>query len=577
MVEYGRLGERQRRLQVPWLELFSALLLFVAFLWGLFELVNYSNTKDSLQTDLTIAGIPVGGMAENEAQTRLESIYMGQPVQLYYEGSTIMLDPQVVGFRINSDAMLAEARAQNSREKNFWAGFWNYLWRRPVAAVSVPLDAEYSESDLRLYLEDLAARYDAAPGGAGLDMATLTFRSGIAGRQLDLDGAMELIVPALFDPLPENRRVLLPTEEVSAGQQDESALQQAILDLMQQRGFDYNGELTKAAVYVLNLDTGEEVTLQADMAYSGVSTIKIPIMINLFRSKLTMDIDSAYLLTQSILCSNNSSSNLLMQITGVGNDVNSMLGDGLRQVSCTAQELGAEHTYISAPLDVGDQGPRGEWPVCRPETPAPASIADDPWSQTTPADMGLLLTHIYDCANYGSGLLTVYPYDFTQTECTQMIEVMSGNRIDRLMELGIPLGTRIAHKNGWGPQTSGDAGIVYSPGATYIFVMYTWEADTDNNGVPTLASWELIEEASRLVYNYFNPAAPMFERRDPILPTTAIDCVTVDPTHPEYVDLNNINANRIDENGNPVSGACYGGHGHCRPFDNWGAGQTAEQ
>ena len=201
MVEYGRLGERQRRLQVPWLELFSALLLFVAFLWGLFELVNNSNAKDSLQTDLTIAGIPVGGMAENEAQTRLESIYMGQPVQLYYEGSTIMLDPQVVGFRINSDAMLAEARAQNSREKNFWAGFWNYLWRRPVAAVSVPLDAEYSESDLRLYLEDLAARYDAAPGGAGLDMATLTFRSGIAGRQLDLDGAMELIVPALFAPV----------------------------------------------------------------------------------------------------------------------------------------------------------------------------------------------------------------------------------------------------------------------------------------------------------------------------------------------------------------------------------------
>jgi hypothetical protein len=194
--------------------------------------------------------------------------------------------------------------------------------------------------------------------------------------------------------------------------------------------------------------------------------------------------------------------------------------------------------------------------------------------------MGTLLTEMYDCANNNSGLLSVYPDDITPTECKEMLEVLSGNRIDRLMELGVPLGTRVAHKNGWGPETSGDAGIVFSPATDYVFVMYTFELDKDGNNLPTLASWELIEEVSRLTYNYFNPSTAMYERRQPLNDYGAIQCVTVNPQHPEYVDLNNINANRVDENRDPLPDACYGGQIHynassgtCLPWDNWGRDQ----
>ncbi len=152
---------------------------------------------------------------------------------------------------------------------------------------------------------------------------------------------------------------------------------------------------------------------------------------------------------------------------------------------------------------------------------------------------------------------------------------MSGNRIDRLIELGVPPGTRVAHKNGWWFETSADAGIVFSPGGDYVLVVYTWERDTDGNNLPTIASWELIEEISRLVYNAFNPDAALLQPRQPIHPLTAIHCVTV--LSPERVDLNDINKNRLDENGNPLPTACYGGRaeynpatGECMPFDNWG-------
>jgi beta-lactamase class A len=352
-----------------------------------------------------------------------------------------------------------------------------------------------------------------------------------------------------------------------------ATLRSAILDLMANMGFNYDGPETLASVYIMDLATGEEIGILADVPHSARSVIKIPIMVNLFREKLVLDPETAYLLTESILCSNNSASNFLMQIAGTAPDridFETQLRDGLRQVSCTSQALGAQHTYISAPLFVADRAYEFEAAVCRPETPGNTAYSTnpDPFAQTTAQDMGLLLTEIYDCANYASGLMALYPQDITQQECQQMIEVMSGNRIDRLLELGLPPGTPIAHKNGWGVETSADAGIVFSPGGDYVISVFTWELDTDGNNLPTLASWELIEEISRLTYNYFNPAAPLTERRAPLNPFGAIDCVTV--ASPELVNLNDIDANRLNEDGEPLPTACYGGAGDCRPFDNWG-------
>jgi hypothetical protein len=60
MMDYGRLGERQRRLTLPVLEIFSAILLLVAVVLIMLELVQYSLQKDELPTDLTIAGVAVG-------------------------------------------------------------------------------------------------------------------------------------------------------------------------------------------------------------------------------------------------------------------------------------------------------------------------------------------------------------------------------------------------------------------------------------------------------------------------------------------------------------------------------------
>jgi beta-lactamase class A len=559
---YGSLRERQHGLQLPVLEILSALLLLGGIVLGMIELVRYSSVKDALPTDLTCRHS--GGRMDGTRPGAPRPIYMNQPITLY------CLQPDPVIRAVSGFASTATRcwprRARTA--KRLLGGFLNY-WDPPVAAVS-PLNADYVPSDLRLFLASVAERYDEPDRGPPGSLGTLTS----CGHGSDIAQAAALIDQALYD-LDVHRQVVLPLVTAEPARQDGPRPVRPGIDA--EPGPLITGRRRQQAC-ISNLNTGQELSIQGDMAFSAMSTIKIPIMINVFRSKLTMDQDTAYLLTESLLCSNNASSNLLMQSVGLGGDANAMLGDGLNQVSCTTQALGADHTYISAPLWVGAEGPRGEWPVCRPDPAAAASVADDPYSQTTPEDMGTLLAEIYDCANHDSGLRAIYPDDITQTECQQMLNLLSSNHIDRLLELGVPPGTHIAHKNGWGPPgTSGDAGIVFSPGADYIVVMYTWEADTDGNGLPTIASWELIEEVSRLVWNYFNPDAALYQRREPILPYTAINCVTVSPEHPEWVDLNDVNAHRVDDSGVPLPEACYGGATHynsstgtCLPWDDWG-------
>jgi hypothetical protein len=116
-------------------------------------------------------------------------------------------------------------------------------------------------------------------------------------------------------------------------------------------------------------------------------------------------------------------------------------------------------------------------------------------------------------------------------------------------------GTRLA-QNGWAQNQPRRHRVLV--GRDYVFVMATCRRDTDANNLPTLAH-EMIEEVSRLTWNYFNADQPLLQRREPISPYGAVECISFNPENPELVDLNNIDANRIDAEGNPLPTACYGG------------------
>jgi hypothetical protein len=150
---------------------------------------------------------------------------------------------------------------------------------------------------------------------------------------------------------------------------------------------------------------------------------------------------------------------------------------------------------------------------------------------------------VYDCAMYGSGLISAYPNgEFTQQECRQMLNIMSANDLGRLLQGGIPEGIPIAHKNGWLDNVHGDAGIVFSPnGRHYVISVFVWE---EGNFFSFERAWPLIEGISRATWNYFNPEQPMISTRTN-LPEQARGCDAFSPPYGE-VNLDDINAWRAD-------------------------------
>lgn len=533
--------KKKTRHRLPILALLSALSLLLALGLFLFELLNFTQRAERLAPEITVANVSVGGLSAEEAVARWEQAY-AEPIILYYDNAPIVLDPAEVGFRLNSEPMFAAARSAIEDGANFWARFVNYLvGRQATSGIDVPLDADYQVSALRGYLENLARRYDREPGTVSYDLQTLTFRTGTEGLVLDVEAAIPLVDAALHDP--HNRRVVLPLAESAGSGANINALRDLIIDYLDSEGFIYDGQTTVASVFILDLQTGEEVNILSDVAVSAASTIKVAILIDYFRSLLfAPSQDEAWLMANSLLCSNNSSSNLMMQIIGERNTGRQDIYAGIASVTNTAQFLGARNTYITAPLYLGVPGQQlGSIPA-PPTSPNPNFNANpDIFNQTTTEDLGTLFNMIYDCAEYGSGLMTAFPDgEFTRQECRQMIELMSANDLERLLQAGIPPEVRISHKNGWLDDVHGDAGIVYAPnGRNYIIAVYLWEQGDFFNYD---RAWPLIEGISRAAWNYFVPEQPLIEPRAN-LPVTAQECEgNFLPPSPDAVNLDNINA-----------------------------------
>mgnify|MGYP001481605622 FL=1 len=530
------MASRRKKRRPFFLRLWVISVAFLIASSGLFtyELLAFSQSASRLAPNLVVGDIDVSNLTPTEARVLWERAY-AQPIILYYGDSPIVLDPSAVGFRPNVQTMLASAQNINTALGSFWERFLQYLTlQETTQPVNIPLSADFQRGLLEQFLRDISSRYDRPPGEPGFDVATLTTFDGQEGFALDIPQAMQLVESALRSPV--NRTVILPIGGASSNKPTLKTLQSLIISYFDSQGFIYDGVSTIGSVFVMDLRTGEEINLLGDVAFTAASTVKLPIMLNYFRYQNNEPTqEEAWLLAQSLLCSRNSSSNLLMEITGGGNVFN-----GVAQVTDTAQSSGGRNTFLSARLVEGVAGEQLGSISVPPTSPNIGyDTKPDPYNQTTTEDMGSLLSMVYDCANYGSGLITAFPNgEFTQNECRQMLELMSANDLERLLQGGIPQDVRISHKNGWLGGTVGDAGIIYPPnGRNYIIAVFLWE-DTEFQDFTRL--WPLLEDVSRAVWNYFSPETAILDRRQ--LPPTAQDCENNYLPPFGQVNLNDINA-----------------------------------
>jgi hypothetical protein len=465
-------------------------------------LIAFSRSRATYPSNMQIAGVPVGGLNREQAGQRLLEAFI-VAVEIHYNDAVIHLDPAVINFELNLESMLATADYTRVGGQ-FWNEFWDYLWATPNEAALIPLDASYSEQLLRAYLaNDVSDRYDKPATPSQPLPYPPYFQPGTPGTSIDVDQAIAQIENALFSPT--SRVVTLNLQTSAPPRPSFGNLEVVLKRLLDAAEFD-----GIAAVYLMDMQTSQEIHFiynngveyptEPDLAFSASSIIKIPIMISAY-TRLGDDPhpEALNLMNLMIEESGNDPADWLME-----QFIDEASGPLL--VTDDIQALGLENTFLAGFFRPGS-------PLLRAyDTPAQSrtDLFTDPdsYNQSTVSDIGMLLTDLYQCAEYGGGaLLAVFPDKITSQECQDMIDLMTLNALPILIRSGAPDGTRIAQKFGWVSDiyndnaitTIGDAGIVYTPSGDYVLVIYFSH--------PVQLVWDpsnlLFSQLSEAVYNYY--------------------------------------------------------------------------
>lgn len=455
----------------------------------LVKLYQYAGFRQYYPTGLIVAGVDVGGLTRDQASELLNNRYIEAPITIYHGQEKFDVSPAQANFTLDREKMLSDADFQRVQQ-DFWAGFWGFMWGRPIEVAPVPLAATHDREALRELLQEIANLNDKPAQPPQPVPSTLSFQFGEAGTRTNIQASFADVEAAMYRPV--DREAHLIVEPQTPERPEINLLTRLLVNRLQ----DYDQQTGGASsVFILELETGQEISINADVAMSGMDLLKVPIVLELYRV-----LDSRPTLSQQKLISDtlvvqpdHLSANAILNVIAGQDDPE--LGAAL--VTESMQRLGLVNTFMATPYD-DEGGIALETPANSVEEP---TTLPTPQMQTTAEDMGTLLSMLYYCARgAGGAILAAYEGAVTQSECAEILNVMQQNKIGSLIEEGVPPVTAVAHRHGWISNTHGDAGIIFSPGSDYVLVIFLYK--------PNWLEWEisspLLADISRLVYNYYN-------------------------------------------------------------------------
>jgi hypothetical protein len=465
-------------------------------------------------------GVHLGGLElstlkdADEIRTHLDDLY-SRPISVYFADERLVLEPQEIDFRVDVEQMIGEAQ-QYLEGPDFLDIALRHAvgmdQRRRDVPVRYMLDAE----KLRAWLESVAAEQNRPPQRAralppsaewyagltpadellpddfvGLANNDWHWTPGAPGYELDIEASIPRVIQALTNS--DDRIAELALIETPSPLPNMEDLARALDSYTSSfPGF--------AAIYVHDLTTGDEAYVDDVVAFSGMSTLKIAIVTAIMQQidGITPENPASYEIGQWIDFalgeSNNYAANLLLQQLG-GGDANA----GARAFTAFMRELGLNDTYMQSGYDFATQLPpiptaansQGEW-----DTDPDTNL------QSTPRDMGRLLSAVYDCTQ-GEGLLFErFPGDFTPEECETILFYMSHNEFEELIWGGLPQIERtwLVHKHGFAFESHSDVALLFGPTGPYVVSVFLfrsgWMDWETSNGT--------MKNISRIVWNFFD-------------------------------------------------------------------------
>lgn len=484
-----------RKLQVIITVFLLLILAVVAFLAH--KLHQYDSYRDAIYPGVSATGISLQGMTREQARETLEEMVvapLSQPIALKYEEHTIILMPSDVEVEFYLDSMVEEAHQLGRGEQpQFWNGYVKFLTEglTPVN-VDIPLQYSYQQDMLQSFLQEIALERDQPLREVQPITDTLSFEPGQPGRRLDVDRSLPLVERALTSP--DEREVTLVVETLEPAPPDIELLR----SMLQHRIDEFAGIVS---IYISNPATDARIEINPDVVYSGMSVVKIPVMLEtLLRfegQELDEETQDTMLKVVTDPTGSNYWANLLLGQIGEGSQF-----EGCRRVNARMDELGLTKTFIQEPYRLETEGSsRGPGLAKLRLLQGRVSANPDPFIQTSAHDMGTILEMICDCSRGEGRLLDDYEGRISPQGCQLILDDLRENPLRTMIGAGIPEDTPLAHKHGFAYDTHADAGVVFSEGADYVIVHFQY-APTD--WLVWALSQPVFEDVSYATYNFFN-------------------------------------------------------------------------
>ncbi|MFZ0544731.1 MAG: serine hydrolase [Candidatus Promineifilaceae bacterium] len=472
-------------------------------------LFRQAQVENILPPGTVVAGVDVSGLTLEDARLQVSARYY-RPLYIFHGDDHVELDPHDVGFVLDEDTMFGQLQTELSQE-NVSMRFASFVLKRPLKNISIPLVATHDRDGLIFMLQNIAKFLDQPAEAPQMLPQQIAVKEGHSGLVTDIDASLPAVEEVLYRP--ENRGVHLVIVEQPAPEMSMALLEEAIRNEL--NGFDGTG-----SIFVMDLQTGEEININSDIAVTGTSILKIAIFVEAYRviDGTPNDYQQQLFLDTAAHSSNYSANLLLHELAG---EPNTYAGADILTESM--RELGLVNTFIAVPFDVVTPPSYRQITYVTPANSRSDGLPNiDPSRQTTAEDIGTLLSMIYYCSKGGGALLAVYPDELTPSECQAIIDLMVLNEEGNLIRYGVPEGTIVSHKHGWAEATHGDAGIVYTPGGDFVIVEYlSGTGDWLEAGI----SFPILREIARATYNYFN-------LDDPYLGDVNATRVEIDPIDP---------------------------------------------
>jgi len=267
-----------------------------------------------------------------------------------------------------------------------------------------------------------------------------------------------------------------------------NSFSQDLKELLSKEVSDFQGDV---GIYVFNLQTGEEVAINADTIFPTASIVKVPILIGVmdkiekgeleYHQKLvyrdsikyggsglmqffkdSVETELSVLMSLMITYSDNTTSLWCQALAGGGVRINEIMKD-----------LGFEHTRINSRTP----GREEIWKVYG-------------WGQTTPREMAQLLVKI----RRGEVI--------SQKASERMYRLMSNIFYDEYALSAVPAHIQTASKQGMVNASRSELVMVNAPKGDYVFYVATknnedqrWEEDN--------AAYELQRKVSKILWDWF--------------------------------------------------------------------------